>query len=225
MLLPALPRCQDLQRAAKDPNPNRVGFAGERRRRRLVTPDTLPRGHQNLIRHHWTMPHASCPRLRSLGVGARDPTRTTAPASSSSNSFLNSFLNPLARIRELHRSPQPGTGPAKPAQARIHCWRRQADHPARTHPPAAQDDTRIEEYTTGLLYPGRQPSQHRAAAVGWQLLVPQQSRPHATQEARNSSRTSISLSSGRVHLHTRQACGPLRKPGRPSRFLKPAAER
>ena len=53
----------------------------------------------------------------------------------------------------VRTSPSPCLGPAPTRQslplARIHCWRRQADHPARTHPPVAQDDTRIEEHTTG----------------------------------------------------------------------------
>lgn len=53
----------------------------------------------------------------------------------------------------VRTSPSLCLGPAPTRQslpsAPIHCWRRQADHPARTHPPAAQDDTRIEEHTTG----------------------------------------------------------------------------
>src|SRR6266508_3774124 len=59
-----------------------------------------------------------------------------------------------AMVPGVRTAPSPCLRPApdlpEPASARIRCWRRQADHPARTHPPAAQDDTRIEEHTIGV---------------------------------------------------------------------------
>jgi hypothetical protein len=58
-----------------------------------------------------------------------------------------------AMVPGVRTAPSPCLGPAptRPSlpSARIRCWRRQADHPARTHPPAAQDGTRIEEHATG----------------------------------------------------------------------------
>jgi hypothetical protein len=57
-----------------------------------------------------------------------------------------------AMVQAMRMAPGLYLGPALTRQGlpsvRIRCWRRQADHPARTSPPAAQDGTRIDEHAT-----------------------------------------------------------------------------